>query len=91
MSGFILYMLGIPVSWQSKVQKSVSLSSSEAENVAMSESIKEVMFVIQLLGSMRISVKYQVTLRVDNVSAIFMAINITTTSLPSMWISGKSM
>ena len=49
MSGFILYVLGVPVSWQSKSQKSVSLSSSEVEYIALSEAVKEVMFVIQIL------------------------------------------
>ena len=37
------------------------------------------MFVIQLLGSMKIAVKYPVRVRVDNVGAIFVASNITTT------------
>ena len=49
MSGFIFYVLGGPVSWQPKLQKSVSLSSSEAEYIALSEAVKEVMFVVQLL------------------------------------------
>ena len=48
-SGFILYVLGVPVSWQSKSQKSVSLSSSVVEYIALSEAVKEVIFVIQLL------------------------------------------
>ena len=51
-SGFILYVLGVPISWQSKLQKSVSLSSSEAEYIALSEAVKEVMFLTQLLESM---------------------------------------
>ena len=34
-SFFILYVLVVPVSWQSKLQKSVSLSSSEAEYVLL--------------------------------------------------------
>ena len=55
-SGFILYLLGSLVSWQSKSQKYVSLSSSETEYVALSDAMKEVMFVIQLLGSMKNSV-----------------------------------
>ena len=38
-SGFILYVLGASVSWQSKSQKSVSLSSSEAEYIAISEAV----------------------------------------------------
>ena len=48
------------------------------EYVAISENVKEVMFMIQLLGNMKI-VKYPVMVKVDNVGAIFMASNITTT------------
>ena len=33
----ILYILCVPVSWQSKAQKSVTLSSSETECIALSE------------------------------------------------------
>ena len=65
MSGFILYVLSVPFSWQSKLQKSVSLSSLEAEYTDLPEAVKEVMFIIQLLGSMKILVKYPVTVRVD--------------------------
>ena len=75
-SGFILYVLGIPVSWRLKSQKSVSLSSSEAEYITLSEAVKEVMFVVQLLESMQIVVKYPVMVRVDNVGAIFMFSNV---------------
>ena len=41
-SGFILFLLGVPISWKSKGQKSVTLSSSEAEYVALSEAVKEI-------------------------------------------------
>ena len=77
-SSLILYVLGVSVSWQQKSQKSVLLSSSDAEYFALSEAVKEVMLVIQLLGSMKILVKYQFTVRVDKVNAIYMASNITT-------------
>ena len=50
-----------------------------AEYIALSEAVKVVMFVVQLLGSMKIAAKYPVMVRVDNVGAIFMASNITTT------------
>ena len=79
-SCFILYVLGIPVSWQSKLQKSVSLFNSEVDYIVLSEAVKEVMLVVQLLGSMKILVKYPVTVRVDNIGTIFMASNITTPS-----------
>ena len=58
----------------------MSLSSSEVEYIALSEAAKEVMFVIQLLGSMKILVQYPVRVRIDNVGTILMASNITTTS-----------
>jgi hypothetical protein len=44
-TGFIIYLLGVPICWRSKGQKGVTLSSSEAEYVAMSEAVKEIRFV----------------------------------------------
>ncbi len=79
-SGFILYVCSIPISWRSKAQQSVTLSSSEAEWVALSEAVKEVIFVSQLLTSMKIHVQYPIIVQVDNVGAIFMAQKFTTTS-----------
>ena len=35
--------------------------------------------MVQLMGNMKIVIKYPVTVRVDNIGAIFMASNITTT------------
>ena len=47
----------------------------------MSEVVKDVLFVIQLLRSMKISFKkLPIMVRVDNVGVIFMINNITTTS-----------
>ena len=46
--------------------------------VAASEAVKEVMFVLQLLLSMKIKVKLLIIGCVDNVGVIFMTINITT-------------
>ena len=73
-------MLGALVCLQWKLQKSVSLSGSEVEYIALSEVFKEGMFMIQLLGSMKILVKYPFMVRVDNIGAIFVASNNTTTS-----------
>ena len=39
-SGFTLYVLGVPVSQRSKLQKSVSLSSLEAEYIALSRLLR---------------------------------------------------
>ena len=89
-SGFILYVLSVLVSWQSKLQNSVSLSSSEIEYIALSEAVKEVMFILQLLGSIKILVEYSVMVRVDNIGDIVMASNITTTC-HTKWTASTSM
>ena len=79
-SGFIMFLCGVPIMWRSKQQKSVSLSSAEAEYVAVSESVKEVVFVVMILKSLGITVKSPVTIKVDNMGAIYMSENSTTNS-----------
>ena len=63
-----------------KDPKECALSTSEAKNVALSEAVKELTFIFQLLRSMKISIKLPVTVRVENVGTIFIASTITTTS-----------
>ena len=75
-AGFVIYLLGVPISWKSKGMKSVALSSSEAEYVALSEAAKEVKFIYQVLQSMGVKVKLPIVVRVDNIGAIFMAENV---------------
>ena len=48
--------------------------------MALFEAVKEVMFIVELLQSMKPSVKVLLTVKVDNVRSIFMAGNITATS-----------
>jgi hypothetical protein len=55
-TGFILYLMNVPVCWRSKAQKGVTLSSSEAEYVAMSEAVKEIRFIYYLLQDIGIEV-----------------------------------
>ena len=79
-SGFIIYLLGVPICWRSKQQRSVALSSSEAEYVALSEAAKEVKFIHQVLASMNIHVQTPIIIKVDNVGAMFMAENTSTSA-----------
>jgi len=74
-TGFIIYLLGAPICWRSKGQKGVTLSSSKAEYVAMSEAVKEIRFIYYLLKGMGIEVKIPTIVRSDNVGAVFMAEN----------------
>ena len=50
--GYIIYFCGIPIGWRSKGMKSVVLSTTEAEYMALSEVVKELKFIVQLLQTM---------------------------------------
>jgi hypothetical protein len=47
--GWNLYFCGALIAWKSKVGNSVTLSSTEAEYIALSEITKRIMFVNQVL------------------------------------------
>jgi hypothetical protein len=48
-TGFIVYLQNVPICWRSKAQRGVTLSSSKAEYVAISEAVKEISFVYFIL------------------------------------------
>jgi hypothetical protein len=56
-TGLIIYLLGVPICWRSKGMKGVTLSSSDAEYVSMSEAIKEIKVIFYLLTGIRINVE----------------------------------
>jgi hypothetical protein len=74
-TGFILYLMNVPVCCRSKSQKGVTLSSTEAEYVAMSETVKEFKFIYYLFCDIGIEVKLPIFVKTDNVGAMFMAQN----------------
>ena len=63
------------ISWKSRGQKSVTLSSSEAELMALSEATKELKFIYKVMTSMGLKVKLPIIHCIDNVGAIFIANN----------------
>ena len=66
-SGFIVYVQGCPISSKYQKQKAVTLSSSEAEYVAISEVCAQIMFLKQVMEFLNITVMLPITVRVDNV------------------------
>ena len=58
--------------------KSVVLSTTEAEYTALSEVVKELKFIVQLLQTLNIEVELPITVYVDNVGAIWLSDNRTT-------------
>jgi hypothetical protein len=75
--GYIVYFCGAPIAWKSKSSKSVTLSSTEAEYVALSEVTKEIIFIKQVLESMGINLTLPIKVKVDNVGAIYLSNNFT--------------
>ena len=69
--GYIIYFCGIPIAWRSKGMKSVVLSTTEAEYMALSEVVKELKFIVQLLQTMNVEADLPITVHVDNVGAIW--------------------
>ena len=76
--GYIKYFCGIPIAWRSKGMKSVVLSTTEAEYMALSEAVKELKFIVQLLQTMNTEVELPITVHVNNVGAIWLSNNRTT-------------
>ena len=74
-SGYIITINGCVVSWRSRGQKSVTLSSSEAEFVAASEAVTEMKYIKQVLEGIGEKIDLPMKLKMDNVGAIYMAKN----------------
>ena len=78
-SGNVIYYAGALISWRSKMQQCVTLSSTEAEYVACSQCVVEMEFLRQVLESMGVEVELPMTVYVDNTGAIDLAKNWSTT------------
>lgn len=77
-SGYVVYLNGALIAWKSKSQKTVTLSSTEAEYMALGELCTEVLFVKMLMENMGLQVDLPMHLEIDNTGAMFLAENATT-------------
>jgi hypothetical protein len=64
-----------PISWASQLQKTVALSSCEAEYMALKEAIKEYLYLISVIKQLNIENKEKFYLFTDSLSAIGLANN----------------
>jgi hypothetical protein len=72
----ILFFFGkCLISWQSVKQQVVALSSSEAEYIAASTALTQVLWLVRLLGDLLVRDTEAVELRVDSKSALALAKN----------------
>ena len=75
-SGVVCQYMGGPVAWLSQRQKSVALSTTEAEFMAASEAAKEIIWLSRLLSEITTLVATPV-LKIDNMSAVKLVKNPT--------------
>jgi len=76
-TGYVILLCNVPVSWKSKGQPNVTLSSTEAEYVALCETVREIKFISQLLNTLNIQYERPIKVQVDNIGAVFLSKNKT--------------
>lgn len=78
-TGFVVLFCGVAVSWRSKAQRLVTLSSTVAEYVALTNCVQEVLFLRELLLSLQVEFTQEIVVHVDNIGAIYLMKNFSTT------------
>ncbi|KAH9089385.1 hypothetical protein LEN26_019217, partial [Aphanomyces euteiches] len=76
-SGFLLFLNGCLISWKSKLQIIVALSTCEAEYISMSYGLQEALWLKSLLEELQLVIKLPINVYEDNQSTIKMAENPT--------------
>lgn len=74
-SGYAFCLGGAAISWSSTKQKTVALSSTEAEYVSLSEASKEAMFLQGFLRELHFGELSEICIAGDNQGALFLAKN----------------
>jgi hypothetical protein len=74
-SGYIFTVNGTPISWSSKRQATIALSSTEAEYMAATQAAKEAVWLRRLLGELGENPSGPTTVYEDNQGAIAIAQN----------------
>ena len=77
--GYIFFLGGAPISWQSKQQATVAFSSYEAKYMATMQAIKEAIWLQKLLKELDGTIHCDVPTKIwsDNQGSIALAINLT--------------
>ena len=74
-SGYVFMAAGGAITWKSKKQTTIALSSTEAEYVALSEAAREACWLRNLYEELGYSQKFPITIKGDNDGSIAMAKN----------------
>ena len=74
-SGYVIFIDNVPIAWKASKQKCVALSSMESEFIALTESVKELLWFQNVLKELDLSEIYIPLQYCDNQSAIFFCRN----------------
>lgn len=74
-SGFVVTLGNAPISWASRLQKSVAQSTTEAEYVAIADCTKDILWYIQLCKELNIPIQPPIRIMSDNQGAILLTKN----------------
>ena len=76
-SGYVILIAGAAVSWASRRQPTVASSTTEAEYMAVSEVIKQVIWTRRLVGDLGFKIDEATVIQCDNRGAVFLCANAT--------------
>jgi hypothetical protein len=74
-SGYIFILNNGPISWSSKQHRTAALSSTEAEYIAMTEAMKEALWIRPLLKELNFLTCEAIVVKVDNQAALNLSRN----------------
>jgi len=78
--GWLVFFMGLLIAWRSKSQAHITLSSTEAESVAVTDLCCESLFCKKILEFIGVKIEYSFLVEVDNQGAVFLAKNEYTSS-----------
>ena len=74
-SGYVFTMAGGPVSWSSKRQATVALSTTEAEYMSLMHAAQQVLWMYSFMSEVGLTRKFPAILHGDNASSIALTLN----------------
>ena len=74
-TGYVIFLNGLILSWRPKAQGIVTLSSTEAEYVAATEITSKLSFIKRIMNFLGITTEEKMNVKLDNSRALFLAEN----------------
>jgi hypothetical protein len=74
-AGFVTFMWNSPISWSSKLESTIALSTTEAEYMALTPLVQEIVFLQHMLNELRLKTDLPMIVYQDNQSCIKLTVN----------------